>query len=400
MSPLRTLVCIAAVAVLPAAAAPFRSSAPAHSPADSLGSVIAARLDSLAGALADARATVAVCVADAADGRRLYARDERRSLRPASCQKVVTAWAALATLGTRHLFHTRLAAPAHPADSLLDGPLYALGEMDPLLSRADLRALADTLAARGVRAIGGDLVVDTSYKDSARLGRGWCWDDDNPALLPLLVDGREGFGSALAEALGRAGIEVRGRVRTGQAPAGLVTLADCPRTLDEVLLPMMKDSRNLCAETLFYALDRGPRPATAARAADVVAGRIAGLGLRPADYRAADGSGLSLYNYASAELLCEVLGAAWRDDACRRHLEPALPVAGVDGTLARRMRGGPAEGRVRAKTGTLSGVSTLAGYATAADGRTLAFAIFCSGHLPGSTFRRLQDALCEAMTAP
>ena len=362
---------------------------------------IAARLDSLVRALSDPRATVSVCVADASSGLPLYAHDARLSLRPASCQKVITAWAAIATLGSRGSLGTRLLTDGTPADTLLEGNLYLYSEMDPLFGQQDLQAFADTLARRGIRRIAGDLVLDESYKDATRMGEGWCWDDDNPVLAPLLCEGKDRMAAAFCEALERAGIVLAGTLRMGCTPGQTTLLAECSHTLDALLLPMMKDSRNLFAESLYYAIGRAAgRRSTSLEAAAVVARLTARLGLSPDDYRTADGSGLSLYNYASAELLCKVLCDVWRDDTQRRHLVPALPVAGTDGTLARRMRRTPADGNVRAKTGTLAGISTLAGYATAADGRTLALAIFCSGHRPGAAFRRIQDALCIAMTAP
>ena len=75
--------------------------------------------------------------------------------------------------------------------------------------------------------------------------------------------------------------------------------------------------------------------------------------------------------------------------------ESSLPVAGVDGTLARRMRGTAAEGRVHAKTGTISGVSNLAGYVTTTSGRHLAFAIMVQNYVGSSApWRELQDSFC------
>ena len=71
-----------------------------------------------------------------------------------------------------------------------------------------------------------------------------------------------------------------------------------------------------------------------------------------------------------------------------------LPIAAVDGTLKDRMRGTPAENNVRAKTGTLSGVYSLAGYCTAANGNKLAFAILNQGVMKAAPARALQDRIC------
>lgn len=74
-----------------------------------------------------------------------------------------------------------------------------------------------------------------------------------------------------------------------------------------------------------------------------------------------------------------------------------LPVAGVDGTLEKRLCGTEAEGRIRAKTGTVTGVSTLAGYALRPDGRTLTFAIMCQGVRSSNEGKAFQDRICRVL---
>ena len=117
------------------------------------------------------------------------------------------------------------------------------------------------------------------------------------------------------------------------------------------------------------------------------------LGLDSSKYRFADGSGLSLYNYVSPELLSRLLQYAWRTPRIKSHLLPSLPVAGVDGTLKKRMKNTVAEGNVRAKTGTLTGVISLAGYCTAANGHDLCFVIMNQGVLKWRDTRDFQDRL-------
>ena len=80
------------------------------------------------------------------------------------------------------------------------------------------------------------------------------------------------------------------------------------------------------------------------------------------------------------------------------HLYPSLPVAGEDGTLRSRMRGTKAQYNIHAKTGTLEGVITLAGYATSSEGHELAFAIMNQGVLHAANARRFQDRVCRALT--
>jgi D-alanyl-D-alanine carboxypeptidase/D-alanyl-D-alanine-endopeptidase (penicillin-binding protein 4) len=91
-----------------------------------------------------------------------------------------------------------------------------------------------------------------------------------------------------------------------------------------------------------------------------------------------DGSGLSRYDYITAEALVTVLAHVYHDDTLRAPFDASLPIAGRDGTLANRLKGTPAEGNVRAKTGSMSNVRALSGYVTGADGEALAFAILAN----------------------
>ena len=124
---------------------------------------------------------------------------------------------------------------------------------------------------------------------------------------------------------------------------------------------------------------------------------IGRLGLDPDHYQIADGSGLSLYNYLTPQLLGYLLRYAYREQKLYQHLLPTLPIAGEDGTLRKRMRGTPAEGNVQAKTGTVEGVSTLSGYCTAASGNRLCFSIMNQGIRHTSTGRHFQDRLCREL---
>jgi D-alanyl-D-alanine carboxypeptidase/D-alanyl-D-alanine-endopeptidase (penicillin-binding protein 4) len=162
---------------------------------------------------------------------------------------------------------------------------------------------------------------------------------------------------------------------------------------------MMKESDNLHAESVFFQLAAQARPlrATSNDAAALVRATAEKAGGAGASLRVADGSGLSLYNYVSAETLTQLLRYAQLRPALYSALLGSLPVAGVDGTLKRRMTSGPAYGKVFAKTGTVAGVISLAGYAQAANGHLLAFTILCNGAMQAAEARAFQDRLCEAL---
>jgi D-alanyl-D-alanine carboxypeptidase/D-alanyl-D-alanine-endopeptidase (penicillin-binding protein 4) len=101
-------------------------------------------------------------------------------------------------------------------------------------------------------------------------------------------------------------------------------------------------------------------------------------GIAPESYLARDGSGLSRYDYVTADALIGLLTHMWMDPAHAENFAATLPVSGRSGTLANRMKGTPADGRVRAKTGTMSNVRSLCGYVTTHEGEPLAFAMLAN----------------------
>ena len=96
-------------------------------------------------------------------------------------------------------------------------------------------------------------------------------------------------------------------------------------------------------------------------------------------------------------MLVALLGYAWQTEDIRQHLLTSLPVAGYDGTLQKRMVGTEAEGNVLAKTGTVTGIPSLAGYLTTAGGHTLAFAIINQGVATSAVGRNFQDRVCREL---
>ncbi len=336
----------------------------------------------------------------------LYAVNERQTMRPASAMKLLTAITALDRLGGGHKLTTTLSMEGQVTDSILHGYLTVKGNMDPMFDYDDLTAFVESVRQLNIDTIRGGIREDRSMKDKDLLGEGWCWDDDNPVLSPLVYGRKDHLIERLAQELRAAGIAV--------VPVDSAYMEDsskkgkkdektlCKRwhTIDQVLVRMMKESDNLYAEALFYQLSKqGSQPATAKQSAAVIKQLISKTGLSPTRYRIADGSGLSLYNYVSAELMVTLLRYAYKNEQIYHHLLPTLPVAGMDGTLKKRMQGSAAEGTVKAKTGTLSAVITLAGYATAPNGHKLCFAIMNQGILNGNAARDFQDKVCIALCA-
>lgn len=349
-----------------------------------------------------ATSQVGLMVYDLTADSAIYRHNERQMLRPASTMKVVTAVAAIDRLGGSYQFRTSLCYTGTIDNGTLTGDVYCVGGFDPLFNGDDMKAFVESIRRMGVDTIRGRIVADKSMKDADKFGEGWCWDDDNPTLSPLLISRRDRFTERFIEELREAGIAVEAYATEGTAPGSAFSICTRFHTIDQVLIRMMKDSDNLFAESMFYQLAAatGNRPAKASHAREVIRRLIRRTGLSPAAYKIADGSGLSLYNYVSAELEVALLRYAYRDANIYNHLYHSMPVAGQDGTLRRRMRNNFADGNVHAKTGTLTGISSLAGYCTAANGHTLCFAIINQGVMHGRNGKAFQDRVCTALCRP
>jgi D-alanyl-D-alanine carboxypeptidase/D-alanyl-D-alanine-endopeptidase (penicillin-binding protein 4) len=142
--------------------------------------------------------------------------------------------------------------------------------------------------------------------------------------------------------------------------------------LSDIARPLLKESINLYGEAVQRLNASGPPPRTNDQALEGMKQRLVSWGV-PADaFQLVDGSGLSRRDVVTPEALLTVLTRMY-DPAGVSPWMTALPVAGVDGTLAMRMKGTPGENNVRAKTGTMSNVRSLAGYVTTRGGEAFAF---------------------------
>lgn len=350
------------------------------------------------------RTQLGLCVYDLTADSVLFSHGERQLLRPASCEKVLTAIAALSQLGGSHRFETRLYYQGDITDRRsLEGDIYIVGGFDPRFGHDDLHALCEALRELNIDSISGNVYLDVSMKDTASKGSGWCWDDETIRLTPLLFNGKDTFLPHLIQALNESSLKVKGQIGLlRKLPGDVRFVANRFHTIDQILMRMLKQSDNLYAEAVFYQLGAQSRVSYASwkYSADCVNRFINELNLNPRHYQIADGSGLSLYNYVTPQLLVQALRYAWQRNNIYLHLYPALPIAGRDGTLRSRMRNSSARNNVHAKTGTVEGVSTLAGYATAPNGHILCFAIMNQGLRYHSTGRNFQDRVCQVITQP
>ena len=369
-------------------------------------------LDRVLGPLAESAAAgdLTASVVDDATGQVLWERRPRDAKVPASTTKLLTAVAAMTRLPADARVDTVLARGAEP-DTLVVVP-----GGDPTMSGGDRPgplfpgAATVAQAAAVVRDAGmtpARIVVDPGPFSGPRLGPGWvpaeiaagnvapvdAWMLDagrlDPAdeYSPRSTEPALAAGRALARALGVDPERVRVAEQSVDTGEELGRVSSAPLT--ERVRSMLVYSDNVLAETICreVALDRDPEtPADFAAGTAAVVDTLADAGLDMSGVRLDDCSGMSPGNRLSAAALTDVLRTAAAPDATRemRALLDALPVAAGSGTLADRFSGpsGAGAGWVRAKTGTLSGTSALAGTVTSADGRSMSFALLSSGTDP------------------
>ena len=385
---------------------------------------------------------VGAVVTDLATGEVLFSRQAGSPFVPASNAKLLTAVAALSTLGPSARFTTRVVAGTRP------GSLTLVGGGDPTLAAgnpprsdypqpATLAALAAStarwLSARHVRTV--RLAYDTSLFTGPSLAPGWtsgyistgnvtpitALEVDQGRLTrsgrPQDADDPNNFrprsdapatdaASAFAGLLRHDGIHVASQPVAGRQPRHAIPVAAVRSpALAGIVGWMLRESNNVIAEDLArqVALRTG-RPASFSGAAAAVTAVLGRLGIRHGVHLV-DGSGLSPQDLLTPAALAAVvrLAAAGRPAALRAAV-PGLPVAGFSGTLApgQSVFGGfgpPALGVVQAKTGNLSKVASLSGITTDASGHVLAFAFMADQIAKGSELTSAAGTIDAMATA-
>jgi D-alanyl-D-alanine carboxypeptidase/D-alanyl-D-alanine-endopeptidase (penicillin-binding protein 4) len=197
-------------------------------------------------------------------------------------------------------------------------------------------------------------------------------------------------------------VKVTGKVRRGAVPerATLVAFSES-EALGDVVRRLEKHSNNFMAEQVLKTLGAEIRgaPGTWPKGVSAVEDYLATLGIAPGSYLMKNGSGLNDANRFSARQTVTLLEAMWRRFPLQAEFVAALPVAARDGTIRWRMEGTAAAGRLRAKTGTLEGVTSLSGYVETVVGEKLAFAAIVNDHEGRAAAVRGIDELGAALAA-
>jgi len=403
----------------------------AAAPAPSPGGVAAA----LAGPTSDGGlGNLTGTVVDPATGQTLWENGANTPLVPASTTKILTAAAALLSLDPTEELVTKVVEGATPGEVIIvGGGDLTVSSLEPgqesvYPGAAYLSDLVEQVRASGVTV--NSVKVDLTLYKGDSLAPGWLPADINAngvgyitRMAPVMLDGdrsdepknvdgvRTGNpGRHIAEAFAsRIGASVPGTVET-TAPADARVLGEIRSApLVELVYNMLTTSDNMLAEVVAHEVARGAgQEVSFAGGATATMNLLRENGFNVDGAQLSDGSGMSTQNQVPARLLAEILSVAAAPDgddprtAKLRPLLAGLPVAGGTGTLDdahnRFNESGTAAARgwARAKTGTLSGVNSLAGIVLDKDGRLLVFALMTSDSV-STTARPALDAIVAAL---
>ncbi len=218
--------------------------------------------------------------------------------------------------------------------------------------------------------------------------------------LRRLADGSLLAASVLRSALGDFGIELSGRVRAGNIGSSTLLAEHVSAPLADVCKISNKPSNNFVAEAIYKTLggEIYGMPGTLAKGTHAVMDYLTSAGIKPGSYKIVNGSGLTHENRITPGDLSTLLRKIYYDMSVAPEFLSSLAIAGIDGTIRNRFLNTDAVGLVRAKTGTLSGVSALSGYVGDKDD-VLIFSIFVEGfrHHRTNEVRHAQVRMVQAM---
>lgn len=380
--------------------------------------------------------SVSATFVDTTTGRVLLDSAGSTPREPASVTKVLTSAAALSTLGPdTTLATTVVAQPGSTALSVVAGGDILMGsgpgDPDAVVGRAGLADLAEATAAALLDS--GRSTVTVSLDDSVlggigwgeSMGPGWTGTDLTSGFVapvtgiavnagrirdenyaPRVADPGLDATQQFAAALEKAGVQVDGPIRRQKAPAGAPELASVHSApVAEIVAYLLDHSDNNSAEALsrLVAVHDQGQP-TFAGGGQAVLKAVAGLGVDVSGCVLADGSGMSDGSKLTPAALAGTLAVASSESGGDlRALLRGLPVAGLSGSLTDRFGASSGAengvGAVRAKTGSLTGVSALAGQVTTADGRLVSFAVIADAVPATEPARAALDRVSAGVTS-
>jgi len=334
---------------------------------------------------------VGIYVYDLTTDSVLYTLKSTTKFIPASNQKLLVSIAALAELGAQYDFNTTayFDGSVKKDDNrrrYLKGDIYICGSFDPIITSSVYEKIGAKILSMDIDSIDGHIYADNRLQTKLGTKTKWNWENVPTLLYTYLVNNGVKFTENIPYGLAAKPQNVKKKILRVATP------------LTQVLQRMMKSSDNHYAECMFLNLaDVESEDWSYLACAEKIRGVMRKAGINPNDGNIVDGSGLSHSNKVTPEMMGKLLQWAYHHRRIFGPLYESLPIAGVDGTLGRRMKTGPAYQNVHAKTGTVTGVSTLSGYVRAANGHKLVFSILNNNIGSSSLGRTFQNEVCQEL---
>jgi len=369
---------------------------------------LARKLDSIVSPISLAGVTLSAKVLHAEYNKTLYEHNPEVLVIPASITKLITSACALSKLGPSFSFNTIIYTDDHDlSDAVINGNLYIKGFGDPDLNSGDIVSIAEQISKMNIKQITGNIVADESFFDSDYYTlSGYYSGDTGPSYWPyinaLALDKNKGktdpalsAATLLASSLNSLHVELGGTIISGKTPKGAKEITKFSRPIFTVISSMNKESDNHSAITLFKAIGANLKSNAGSLKGgqEVIESFLTDIGVNRYAYEILEGSGLTRFNKVTADVFIKLLKSMYDDRFLFDYYLNSLSIAGKDGTLRNRMVGTEAEGNVYGKTGTLNGVSALAGYVIDRDSEILIFYIVMNGF--GGKANRMRDAQDE-----
>jgi serine-type D-Ala-D-Ala carboxypeptidase/endopeptidase (penicillin-binding protein 4) len=360
----------------------------------------------------------------------IFKLNPEKSMIPASNTKLFTTAAALTLLGGDYKLSTKIFTDdKNITNGIVNGNLYIKGYGNALFTSSDLDSLIGVIVNMGIKKINGDIIGDDTYFDNIYSRKDWIFEEEANVKLPpvsaLVLDRnrkviykrRRGrlrayyrnitdpplyAAEVLKEKLERNGIKVTGKSKKGVTPDSHYLLGESSTTLRNFIKQTNKHSDNFLAECLFKTLGAvtSGKQGNSFYATQAVLNFIDDHGIFSKGTSVVDGSGISRYDQITVSAIVGTLEEMYFDLKHFKDYYNSLSIAGVDGTLADRMRGTKAENNFHGKTGTLNGVTSLSGYLTTDNGDEVVISmIFQFSGFGERYYRRIEDKIVEALTS-
>jgi len=350
------------------------------------------------------------------------------SMIPASNTKLFTSATALELMGGEYLISTVIFADDDDlSDGTIDGNIYIKGFGNPTFTMDDLEDLVNELNQAGLRKVTGNVVGDDTYFDDIYSRDDWISEERANVKLPpisaLVIDRnrttvrkkRRGryrtyyvnvdnpplfAAKKFREKLIAYGIEVTGNAVSSQTPDSSIALVESAIELRDLMKLINKNSDNFYAECLFKNLGAvySGKQSNSFFSTQAILNYIEDFGIYSTGTKIVDGSGISRFDQVTAGALVGLLEKIYFNINQFDDFNNSLSIAGVDGTLRKRMRGTAAENNFKGKTGTLNGVSSISGYVTNADEDDIIVCMMFEFTRGGaSKYKKIQNRIIETL---